>query len=90
MEVMCYPLKSKSGEISIDMPIGAEIIEVKGNTIFYREPCIFALIDENAPKEKRTFFITELGIQMKPSGKVKPLGSAVCGSYIYFIFEIVK
>ena len=56
-KIFKFPLEAHHKQ-EIDMPVGAQILalQVKDDT-----PCLWALVDPNRPKEKRTFLMVGTG-----------------------------
>jgi hypothetical protein len=74
--------------IKIDMPVGAEILSLQTQK---GEPCLWALVDTEAPKEVRVFEIYGTGHPVDDDPK-KFLGTFQLrgGDLIFHVFEKIS
>lgn len=105
MEIWKYPvvwdldLEVSSVKFSHEMPKGAEILAVQ---LQDREPQIWALVDENAEKETRTFRVIGTGHEIRGGDGLVYVGtfqkevdqwiqaSAGIKSLVWHLFEVVN
>lgn len=71
---------------SIQMPKAAKILDVQ---VQHEKPCIWALVDDYADTETRTFFLFGTGHPVKPFN-VKYIGTFQMkgGALVYHLFEL--
>lgn len=79
-------------EFTIEMPKGARVLHVDVQRVSetnaqYEQPCLWALIDPDAEREQRTFYVHGTGHTF-PVGRVH-LGSFLLygGSFVGHLFE---
>ena len=82
-----YPIEVK-GHQEVEMPKGAEILTAQ---IQYDKICLWALVDDTNPKEKRDIIVAGTGHpieadHLKYKGTVQELN----GQLIWHVFEDVK
>lgn len=68
----------------VQMPVGAQILHVHDQD---GGPCIWALVDPDAKKEVRRFFIVGTGHKFDPRWQY--IGTAHCGGLVWHVFEEV-
>lgn len=77
-----FPLTT-TGEQSVDMPQGAKILacQTQNNT-----PCLWCVVDVNAPREKRTFRIYGTGHEFR-GGEYVGTYQIHNGGLVFHVFE---
>lgn len=82
-----YQLKISEDQ-RIEMPAGAKILSVQAQN---KVPCLWALVDPEAEKEKRFFEVFGTGNPIKEyevtSRKFIDTFQAYCGSLVFHVFE---
>ena len=83
-----FPFENK-GMFELDMPKGAEILDVQVQDGI---PCIWALVDLGQEKEKRIIVIHGTGHPVQQAEQKKYIGTyQECeGSLIWHVFELVE
>ena len=73
---------------SVRMPTGAEVLSVQTQR---ETPCIWALVNPDAPPENRRFEVYGTGQPINLSRPLKPLGTVqMMGGYLIFhVFEVI-
>ena len=77
-----------------EMPVGAEIIHVDQQVKFvnakesFLVPCMWAIVDPDAPREVREFFLAGTGIEL-PEHELKYLGTVKDGAFVWHVFEVL-
>lgn len=77
--------------IDFEMPVGATILDAQ---IQGRAPVMWAAVDPENPKERRTFYISGTGHPIEDFHKLSyvatfQLNDAFRGSLVFHIFEVV-
>ena len=70
----------------IEMPVGAEIIHFAEQQGQY---CIWAMVNPDADKEKRTFTVVGTGWELDDDVDHRHIGSVFDGPFVWHILEIV-
>ena len=68
----------------IEMPEGAEILSVQTQ---HDQPCLWALVDPDAPMERRTFNVVGTGIPFEGDGQFLGTFQLLGGGFIGHVFE---
>ena len=73
---------------TIDMPVGAKILCIQLQNFM---PCIWALVDPDMPKERRTIEIFGTGHDVPDKGERKYIGTyqLMNGALVYHCFELL-
>lgn len=76
-----YPFQIDD-EFEIEMPEGAQVLtaQVQGST-----PCLWALVNPEAPKTKRKFFVYGTGHEINEEG-VAYIGSIQMNGFVWHVF----
>lgn len=84
-----YSIDMSEMEFDLYLPIGAEVLDVQ---LQRGEPQMWALVDPNAPKERRHFIIAATGQHIPEAieEKVDYLATWQQGIYVWHIFEVVE
>lgn len=88
MEIFKYKLEVDTTGIA--MPIGADILALQ---VQYGEPCIWALVDPNAPTEQRIFKVFGTGHEVPvDSESLNYIGTfqLLEGQFVGHVFELVR
>lgn len=84
MNIYKYPLTSMFNRI--EMPEGAKILTMQ---LQNGTPCIWALVEPNAPKTERIFEVLVTGIGFKDSPATY-IGTYQFGGFVGHVFEITN
>lgn len=71
--------------ILLEMPAHAEIVLVSAQG---SQPCLWAIVDPDAPTETRQFRVYGAGHALMDDGREKHLGSFLCGVFVWHVFEV--
>lgn len=89
-----YPLTPpETGDtVEIEMPEGAWVLDVQLNG---REPALWAMVDSERPKKKRTFRFFATGSDMGPKQDLSYVGTfqlstLIHGILVFHLFEVVE
>jgi len=80
-----YPIQA-GDHIDVEIPKGAEILTVQTQN---DQPCIWALVDERAPTERRMFRLAGTGHPIDNPNSLKYIGTFQLheGSLVFHLFE---
>ena len=83
-----YEVPSSPGAFEKALPIAAEILTVACQ---HNRPVMWVLVDPDAEKEYRSFFIAETGKSIDHA-PLKPIGTVQLdgGSYVLHVFEVLQ
>ena len=88
-KVFKYPVKIED-HVTLEMPKGAKLLSFQCQ---YDQPCLWALVDPEAPLESRTFRFVGTGHPIEePAEKLSFVGTAQMrgGALIWHLFEITE
>lgn len=74
-----------SESLTIMMPKQAQIIKVENQNGF---PCIWAIVDTNAPKQERRFMVVWTGHPFDYGHDVFHVGTFVQEQFVWHLFEL--
>ena len=81
-----YPLVTRD-EMSLNMPIGAEILTVQ---LQDGVPCMWTRVDPSRCQETRIFHIHGTGNPIPNSDREIYIGTWQKGSFVWHLFEFIK
>ena len=87
MRIFKYPIKP-GDYVEIEMPIGAQVLDVQ---VQHNQPCLWALVDPELPKEKRYFRFAGTGHPIKEDlSQLSHIGSfqLLEGALVFHLFEV--
>lgn len=86
LEVWKFPLPFDD-VVTVEMPAGSKVIHFATQ---YDMPCIWALVNPSADKEKRTFRIAGTGHPIESDSRPVYLGTVLVrgGSLVFHCFEV--
>ena len=75
--------------VELDTPDNWQVLHVE---VQHEVPCIWALIDPDAPSVKRKIRVCGTGHPIDGSAKLKPLGSFFLsgGDFVFHVFEEIE
>lgn len=94
-QIWKYPLTppTEGNLIELEMPVGAHVLDAQ---VQRHIPVMWAAVDPEEPKEKRTFYIAGTGHPIEDVHKTKllyiatfQLNDAFRGSMVFHVFEVV-
>ena len=78
-----FPLSVQNEPVAVEMPRAADVFHVAGQG---GSPCLWAVVDTEAPKETRRFLTIGTGWEL-PDEHGYYLGTAHCGALVWHVFE---
>lgn len=78
-----YPF-SVTDEFSLTLPVGARVLCVQTQNDL---PCLWAIVDPDAAKEERTFFVRGTGHPLGDVGRYIGTFQMRGGSLVFHVFE---
>jgi hypothetical protein len=79
----------KAGEVSFDMPVGAELLTVQTQAAYAAlgHGALWALVDPTAPKETRRFRVVPTGGSPEELTAERYVGTFQLGRTVWHVFE---